>query len=270
MGKYLTSLLIVASSVLLPDGVFADEQVRRVQEELRKRHLFYANPNGEKGPALTTAVRRYQQKKGFPATGVIDSVTLSSLGISSANPPAATTPVVVGQLGQVYGANGERLPSHPPSSWPDQRVSKYDPAFSHQEHLELALEDFWLPQSQPPRTFRQRVSQMSVHEISRAGFQNPFDPTSERIRDATPQPPWNTLVLRPPAEGSEELDIVGDESPQQAALRPNRKAQRRARSVKPRQEKNPFVLTYQSVNRAFRSLFGDTATKKKRSTSKRL
>lgn len=262
MGKYLTSLLILTTSLLLPDEIFADEQVRRVQEELRKRHLFYANPNGEKGPALSIAVKRYQQKKGFPATGVIDSVTLSSLGISSALPSAATTPAVVGKRGQVHGANGERLPSPSPFLGPNERVSKFDPALDDYGYLALGLEDFRPPGSRQRQTFGQRVRQASGAGI----FPIAFDLTSERIGGGMAQPVWNTLVLPPPAEGGKELSVVDNERPRQAALRPNRRSQRRPRSVRQREEKNPIVLTY----RAIRSLFGDTQTKKKRSTSKRL
>lgn len=249
MGKYLTSLLILASSLLLPDGILADEQVRRVQEELRKRHLFYANPNGEKSPALSIAVRRYQQKKGFPATGIIDPVTLASLGISSALPSAATTPAVVGTRGQIHGANGERLPSHPPLLWPNELVGKFDPAIRDHDYLELALADFRPTGSRPRQT---------------SGL------PGERIGEGMTQLAWNTLSLPPPAEGRVDLSVVDNERPRQAGLRPNRRSQRRPSSVKQPEEKNPLVLTYRSVNRALRSLFGDTQTRKKRSTSKRL
>jgi peptidoglycan hydrolase-like protein with peptidoglycan-binding domain len=255
---------------LLPDEIFADEQVRRVQEELRKRHLFYANPNGEKSPALSLAVRRYQQKKGFPATGVIDSVTLASLGISSAIPTAATTPAVVGKRGQVHGANGERLPNHPPFLSPNERVSKFDPAPGDYEYLELALEDFQPPGSRPRQPFGQRIRQTNVNDASRAGLPIVFDLTSDRNGEGRAQPVWNILLLQPPAEGRGELDAVADERPRQAALRTNRRSQRRPRSVRQREERNPIVLTYRSVTRGIRSLFGDTQTKKKRSTSKRL
>jgi peptidoglycan hydrolase-like protein with peptidoglycan-binding domain len=270
MGKYLTSLLILASSILFPDEIFADEQIRRVQEELRKRHLFYANANGEKSPALSVAVRRYQQKKGFPATGVIDSVTLASLGISSAIPSAASTPAVVGKRGQLFGANGERLPNHSPFLSPNDRVRKFDPAFGDHDYLELALEDFRPPGSRRRPTSGERVRQTNVPAASGARFPVAIDLTSERNGEAMAQPVWSTLVLQPPVEVSEELDVVGEEHPRQVALRPNRKGQRRPRSARPRREKNPIVLTYQSVNRAIRSLFGDTQTKKKRATTKRL
>lgn len=270
MGKYLTSLLILASSILLPDEIFADEQVRRVQEELRKRHLFYANPNGEKGPALSIAVRRYQQKKGFPATGVIDSVTLASLGISSPPvPSAATTPAVVVKRGQIHGANGERLPSYSPLMWPSERVTKFDPAIGDHEYLELALAEF-RPGSRQRKTFGQRLGQTSVQDASAAGSPVPFDITSKRISEAMAQPLWNALVLPPPAEGTVESSVFDNERPRQAALRPNRRSQRRAPTARQRQERNPLVLTYKSLNRAIRSLFGETQTKKKRSTAKRL
>jgi len=270
MGRYLTSLLILASSILLPDEIFADEQVRRVQEELRKRHLFYANANGEKSPALSSAVRRYQQKKGFSATGVIDSVTLASLGISSAIPSATSTPAVVGKRGQVFGANGERLPSHSPFLWPNDRRSKFDPAFGDHDYLELALEDFRPPGSRPRQTSGNGVPQTNVNAASGTAFPIAFGLTSERIGEAMAPSVWNTLALLPPAEGRGEGIAFDNERPRRAALRPNRQSQRRQRSVRPRKEKNPIVLTYQSVDRAIRSLFGDTQTKKKRSTTKRL
>ena len=247
MGKCLTSLLILASALLWPDEVYADEQVRRVQEELRKRHLFYANANGEKGPALTRALKRYQEKKGFIPTGVIDSVTLASLGIRASAPIAATTPVVIGNRGQVHGANGETLPHYPPFLWPGEETgSKFDPAVSNRDndYIELSLAYF------------------RRHDTR--------DPLTQQNRDVTTSPDWFTLALPPAAAGSAELGALDDEPLLQAAVRPGRRPQRRTRRVKPRQETNPFVLTYQSVDRAIRSLFGDTQTKKKRSSSKRL
>ena len=247
MGKHLTSLLIIASAILLPHEIYADEQVRRVQEELRKRHLFYANANGEKGPALTRALKRYQQKKGFAPTGVIDSVTLISLGIRTPAPFAATTPIVIGKRGQVHGANGESLPHYPPFLWPDDETgSKFDPAVGNRDHdyIELTLADF--------RRHDRR------------------NPLTQQIRHVTTNPDWFTLALPSAAAESTELGALDDEPALQTAVRPGRRPQRRTRRVKPRKETNPFVLTYQSVDRAIRSLFGDTQTKRKRSSSKRL
>jgi peptidoglycan hydrolase-like protein with peptidoglycan-binding domain len=270
MGKYLTSLLILASSLLFPDDIFADEQVRRVQEELRKRHLFYADANGEKGPALTLAIRRYQEKKGFSPTGAIDSVTLASLGLSTATPSVATTPVAVGKHGQVHGANGERLPSYPPFLRPhDERVSKFDPAIIGRDYIDLELADVGGQRAQRRPTFGKRARLTSSAAERGAPFEVAFDPSSKRIDHASENRVWSMLVLQPAADVSAQLALDG-ERVHQARINPDRRSHRRPHRVKPRKEKNPFVLTYQSVDRALRSLFGDGQAKKKRSATRRL
>jgi peptidoglycan hydrolase-like protein with peptidoglycan-binding domain len=114
MGKFPIALLII---VFQQSGVVsapANEQVRRLQEELHKRHLFYGNLDGEFGPALVAALSRYQIKKGFPVTGALDSETGASLGIINLPPQAAPTPFVVAKTGDVRGVNGELLPSLTP------------------------------------------------------------------------------------------------------------------------------------------------------------
>jgi hypothetical protein len=69
-------------------SAFADEETRQVQEELRKRHLFFRDIDGRPSPEFAMALKRYQQRKGFAPTGVADEVTLYSLGIGEAAPPA--------------------------------------------------------------------------------------------------------------------------------------------------------------------------------------
>ncbi len=68
--------------------VIADEETRQVQEELRKRHLFFRDIDGRPSPDYAMALKRYQQRQGFAQTGVADDVTLYSLGIGEAAPPA--------------------------------------------------------------------------------------------------------------------------------------------------------------------------------------
>jgi peptidoglycan hydrolase-like protein with peptidoglycan-binding domain len=72
-------------------SVFADEETRQVQEELRKRHLFFRDIDGRASPEYATALKRYQQRKGFAPTGVADEVTLYSLGIGEPASPAEGT-----------------------------------------------------------------------------------------------------------------------------------------------------------------------------------
>jgi hypothetical protein len=66
----------------------ADEQTRQVQEELRKRHLFFRDIDGRTSLDYALALKRYQQRKGFAQTGVADEMTLYSLGIGEPVSPA--------------------------------------------------------------------------------------------------------------------------------------------------------------------------------------
>lgn len=59
----------------------ADETVRQVQEELRKRNLYFGNIDGQNSPVLTDALKRYQTRKGFAVTGKVDPDTATSLRI---------------------------------------------------------------------------------------------------------------------------------------------------------------------------------------------
>lgn len=66
----------------------ADEETRQVQEELRKRHLFFRDIDGRPSLEYAIALKRYQQRQGFPVSGVADEMTLYSLGIGEPAPPA--------------------------------------------------------------------------------------------------------------------------------------------------------------------------------------
>jgi peptidoglycan hydrolase-like protein with peptidoglycan-binding domain len=74
---------LASSSVTL-----ADEETRQVQEELRKRHLFFKDIDGRPSLEYALAIKRYQQRMGFAQTGVADDFTLYSLGIGEPAPPA--------------------------------------------------------------------------------------------------------------------------------------------------------------------------------------
>jgi peptidoglycan hydrolase-like protein with peptidoglycan-binding domain len=70
---------------LLISGNFAlgDEQVRRVQEELRKRNLYFGDVDGQATKETKGALRRYQERKGFNASGEVDGDTLRSLNLAA-------------------------------------------------------------------------------------------------------------------------------------------------------------------------------------------
>ena len=73
---------LALAALLAPAVVSADEITRQVQEELRKRRLFYGDLDGQQTPELGVALKRYQERKGFPASGVVDAQTLRSMGIA--------------------------------------------------------------------------------------------------------------------------------------------------------------------------------------------
>jgi hypothetical protein len=66
----------------------ADEQTRQVQEELRKRHLFFRDIDGKPSLEYAIALKRYQARQGFAVSGIADEMTLYSLGIGVPLSPA--------------------------------------------------------------------------------------------------------------------------------------------------------------------------------------
>jgi peptidoglycan hydrolase-like protein with peptidoglycan-binding domain len=96
MSRLLTTILLV---VLPLSGVLrADETVRQVQEELRKRNLYFGNIDGQSSPVLVDAVKRYQARKGFAVTGKVDRDTATSLHLEittvASIPPLPDVPVL--------------------------------------------------------------------------------------------------------------------------------------------------------------------------------
>jgi hypothetical protein len=89
---------VSASSILLPlivllfcaGAVRAQDDLRSVQEELRRRSLYFGDVNGRDSAELQEATKRYQKRKGFAPTGKPDRETLKSLGLvpRSPNEPA--------------------------------------------------------------------------------------------------------------------------------------------------------------------------------------
>jgi hypothetical protein len=65
-----------------------DEQTRQVQEELRKRHLFFRDIDGRPSLDYAIALKRYQARQGFAVSGIADEMTLYSLGIGEPTSPA--------------------------------------------------------------------------------------------------------------------------------------------------------------------------------------
>ncbi len=98
----------------------ADETMRQVQEELRRRNLYFGDIDGCKTLQLSAALRSYQQRKGFTLTGEPDDTTLRSLNLL---PALALTPA----------ESNSSSPTPPPGPtvahyWPDITVLRSDAA----------------------------------------------------------------------------------------------------------------------------------------------
>jgi len=85
---------LVAVLLVSDGGANAGEQVRRIQEELRARHLYVGEVDGQKTEATTRALQHYQEKKGLKGTGVPDGDTLSSLSLGDSAPATTAWPNV--------------------------------------------------------------------------------------------------------------------------------------------------------------------------------
>jgi len=87
MSRFLACLFCLL--IALPETLRADETVRQVQEELRKRNLYFGNIDGQQSPELAGALKRYQKRKGFAVTGSVNEETATSLHVQAATVASA-------------------------------------------------------------------------------------------------------------------------------------------------------------------------------------
>ena len=74
-------------------SAMADDQIARVQQELKDQGFYYGEVTGEKNADTTAAIRRFQIRGGLQITGDLNDETIKAL--ASAKSPATTnTPAV--------------------------------------------------------------------------------------------------------------------------------------------------------------------------------
>ena len=110
MFRILACLLLFL--IAAPGTVRADETVRQVQEELRKRNLYFGNIDGQSTPEVISSLKRYQKRKGFAVTGTIDADTAASLHVqlTASSLEAQPTPA----LSQVQSVTAAVTDKEPP------------------------------------------------------------------------------------------------------------------------------------------------------------
>src|SRR3954452_21587254 len=81
-GSKLAALLIVfaALSLAAPALASRDSAVAALQVALRARGLYKGTVDGERGPATTRAIKRFQRRAGLPVDGVAGPATRKALG----------------------------------------------------------------------------------------------------------------------------------------------------------------------------------------------
>ncbi len=86
--------LLPLALLLFAGSVFADDQLRDVQIELKSQGFFYGEASGEMNAETTAALRRYQIRNGLEVTGTLNKESLATLGIGGkSKAPAAPVPV---------------------------------------------------------------------------------------------------------------------------------------------------------------------------------
>ena len=107
------------AAVLCTPLLRADDATRSAQEELRKRNLYFGDVDGRQTPSVIEAIKKYQERKGFPVTGEADPDTLRSLGISVPETTAAAPELPQGPvLRSDRSMNTDRGPMNAPPPTP--------------------------------------------------------------------------------------------------------------------------------------------------------
>jgi hypothetical protein len=110
-------VLLVWIAVMISAPLLADEPTRCVQEELRKRNLYFGDIDGRMSVELSGAIKRYQTRKNLDVTGEVDEQTAHSLNVALASKQREA-----------------------PQRWPDVPVLKSDAARELSEPQRRALE----------------------------------------------------------------------------------------------------------------------------------
>jgi peptidoglycan hydrolase-like protein with peptidoglycan-binding domain len=259
MGKCLASLLVLIS-LLISASAFPDEQTRRIQVELRKRHLFFNNIDGEKNPTLTKALQLYQQRQGLPPTGLVNADTLASLGIVAPGPIVASTPrVAVSNGSEMRGANGERLPNTP------RVVANYPEDSDH------AVDAIPVGYEVPFRPVFSATAPILDEPASAFADPGDTDPSFAVEFALAPHPTklradWNRFVLARYEPDAESVESYTDRAQPPTSSLKRRTSARKAKARR-HNEENPVVVAFQRVDRMLRNVFTDKPTQHRRAAA---
>src|SRR6187399_2101061 len=78
--------------LLFAGSIFADDQLRDVQTELKSQGFYYGEATGQMNADTAAAIRRYQIRNGLEVTGTLNKEALSALGIGGKSKAPAPQP----------------------------------------------------------------------------------------------------------------------------------------------------------------------------------
>ena len=245
-----------------------EELTRHVQLELYKRQLFHNEVNGETTPALISAIKRYQERKGFEPTGLIDSEVLASLGIpETAGGTNGGTVVFSAASGQrMYGPHGDLLA--------EANTRENENLQSQAGSLTYASVGGALGHLPPLH----RLADSADHSASFVGRSDeagaPVEISFELTNDWIQSPRGartrrTQFSLQPSVESDWNITAL-DQKPEKGFATSSRRSARSRHPTRQREEPNPIVLAYNTVGRMLRTLFDDTPATKQPASKRRL
>jgi peptidoglycan hydrolase-like protein with peptidoglycan-binding domain len=72
-----------AAQQTMQEQNLSKDEIRQVQQSLDQKGFTVGQPDGVLGPETKNAIKEFQQKQGWNATGELDAQTLSALGVST-------------------------------------------------------------------------------------------------------------------------------------------------------------------------------------------
>lgn len=188
--------LLLATSLLfvVPRSSLGEADTRSVQEELRRRNVYFGEIDGRSSPELTEATRQYQKRKGLSSTGQADADTMRSLGLL---PRRA----------------GEPPPKEP--QWPEEPVLRSDapldiPAIAQQISRETGVPAATLTGGKPasiPVTRKSRPNRGNSARLASSSTQSPAPSPIARKNDARLDPAEMTRFIRDYLKASSKGDL---------------------------------------------------------------
>ncbi|SRR5579871_695082 len=114
------------------------DRIREIQAALQKDGFYEGEPTGKWDAATVDALRKFQDKNGFPSTGKIDALSLNKLGLGSetagrgaplpaTTPPSSNAGSSPSSSAGSSGASSADLPPAPPPPSASAAPSSSDP-----------------------------------------------------------------------------------------------------------------------------------------------